>query len=200
MIKLLGKDGLVHNYYGAVASQIQELNEYENLFYKIYVGDYNDSWLIPIANEKEGKFIIANNHDIDDLTHKTAYAFRFIEFYCGDYQNIIDTWYIVGESELSKEYLFEMAKKHQPKGYSRVSIRECKSDEEGCFKITFHKQMKEGEMRKKLKEMGFILKRHKKSCGVNGYMIIKADDNSIYAGENFTMNEADVDKFIHKED
>lgn len=29
MIKLLGKDSLVHNYYGAVASQIQELNEYE---------------------------------------------------------------------------------------------------------------------------------------------------------------------------
>ena len=58
--------------------------------------------------------------------------------------------------------------------------------------------MKEREMRKRLTEMGFILKRHKNSCGVNGYMIIKADDNSVYAGENFTMNEADVDRFIHK--
>ena len=198
MIKLLGKDGLVHNYYGAVASCIQELKEYGMLFYEICVGDYDDSWLIPIANEEEGKFIRANNHDTDNLTHKTAYAFRFIEFYCGEYQNIIDTWYIVGESELSKENLFEMAKKFQPEGYSRVSIRECKPDEEGCFKITFHKQMKEREMREKLKQMGFVLKRHKNSDGVNGYMIIKADDNSIYAGENFTMNEADVDKFIHK--
>lgn len=53
MIKLLGKDGLVHNYYGAVASQLQELKEYESLFYKIYVGDYNDSWLIPIEDENE---------------------------------------------------------------------------------------------------------------------------------------------------
>lgn len=80
MIKLLGKDGLVNNYYGAVASCIQELKEYGMLFYEICVGDYDDSWLIPIANEEEGKFIRANNHDTYNLTHKTAYAFRFIEF------------------------------------------------------------------------------------------------------------------------
>lgn len=64
--------------------------------------------------------------------------------------------------------------------------------------ITFYPQMTEYQMRQKLKEMGFVLKRHKDVNGVNMYMILKADNNSVYAGENFTMTEVDVDRFIHE--
>lgn len=53
-------------------------------------------------------------------------------------------------------------------------------------------------MRAELQKMGFRLKRHKDVNGVNMYMIVKADNNSIYAGENFTMTESDVDRFIHE--
>lgn len=197
MIKLLGKDGVIHEHCGESCSQIKELKEYGGLFKVIDIGEGFDSWLIPIIDEKEGDCIKVSDN-ITDLTHKTAYAYRCNEFYYGDYQNIIDTWYIVGKSELSIDSLFERAKKYQPEGYSRVSVRECKSKEAGSFKITFHKQMKEKQMRQSLKELGYVLKRHKDSCGINMYMIIKADDNSIYAGENFTMTEVDVDRFIHE--
>lgn len=197
MIKLLGKDGLVHEHRGEQCGYIEELKEYGGLFKVIDIGEGNDSWLISIEDETEGESIRVSNGVID-LSHKTAYAHRCNEFYYGDFQNIIDSWCIVGEFGLSKKTLYKQAKKYQPDGYSRVSIRECRDDEFGNFKITFYKQMTEYQMRQKLKEMGFVLKRHKDVNGVNMYMILKADNNSIYAGENFTMTEVDVDRFINE--
>ncbi|MBQ2882732.1 MAG: hypothetical protein IJE43_03010 [Alphaproteobacteria bacterium] len=197
MIKVLEKDGLIHEYCGEQCGHIEELKEYDGLFKVIAIGEGLDSWLIPIADETEGESINISS-DVIDLTHKTAYAYRCEEFYQGDFQNIIDSWCIVGESELSKDSLYELAKKYQPEGYSRVSIRECRDDEFGNFKITFHKQMTESAMRAELKKMGFVLKRHKDVNGVNMYIILKADNNSVYAGENFTMTGADVDRFIHE--
>lgn len=197
MIKVLGKDGLIHEHIGEQCGYVEKLKEYDGLFKVIAIGEGIGSWLIPIAGISEGEDIKVGS-DVIDLTHKTAYAYRHEGFYHGDFQNITDTWCIVGESELSKDSLYELAKKNQPEGYSRVSIRECRDDEFGNFKITFHKQMTEHQMRTELKKMGFCLKRHKDINGVNMYMILKADNNSVYAGENFTMTESDVDRFIHE--
>ena len=199
MIKLLGKDGKVHEYLGEQCSQTRELKEYSGLFKVFYIWNGFDEWLIPIKNEAEGEQLarLRDSSGCIDLTYKTVYAHRCKE-YCFGFQDIIDTWYIVGESELTKEKLFEFAKEYQPEGYSRVSIEECREDEMGSFEIIFHKKMKERQMREELKEMGFILKRHKDSNGENMYMILKADDNSVYVGENYSMNEVDVDRFINE--
>lgn len=94
MIKLLGKDGLVHEHRGEQCGYIEELKEYGGLFKVIAIGEGLDSWLIPIADETEGEAIKLNSNVID-LTHKTTYAYRCGEFYHGDFQNIIDSWCIV---------------------------------------------------------------------------------------------------------
>ena len=109
MIKVLGKDGLIHEYIGEQCGYVEKLKEYDGLFKVISVGEGLGSWLIPIADISEGEDIKVGDNEID-LTHKTVYAYRCEEFYHGDFQNIIDTWCIVGESELSIEKLYEQAK------------------------------------------------------------------------------------------
>lgn len=201
MVKVIGLDGKIANFYGEQCGRFCVKSDGYGIPFKIIeFGDYGyQSLLIPVLNEQEAnKLKICGDLDI---TNRSVYVKRYETYYNKGFQEIVDRWYLVGETDITSDKVLEYAQNHMPshskQKYSRVRI---KKENDRCFELTFYPQMTEYDMRKQLKEMGFILKRHKNSCGVNGYMIIKADDNSIYVGENFTMNEADVDKFIHKED
>lgn len=199
MVKVIGLDGEITKYYGEQCGRYCiESDGYGIPFKVIEFGDYGlDSLLIPVFNEQEADGIKLKGDS--DFTDKPFYVNRCETYYCKDFQEIIDDWYLVGKTDITPEKVFEFAKAHMPnhseRKYSRV-IMEKLSDKH--FKITFYPQMTEYAMRTELKKMGFVLKRHKDINGVNMYMILKADNNSVYAGENFTMTESDVDRFIHE--
>lgn len=199
MIRVLGLDGKNKEFYGEQCGRFCiESDGYGIPFKVIEFGDYGlDSLLIPVANKQEADTIpICFN---SDFTDKPYYIDRCETYYNKGFQEIIDKWYLVGETDITPEKVLEYAKTHMPchceQTYSRVTIEK---ENDRCFKVIFHPQMSEYSMRQRLKEMGFALKRHKDSNGVNMYMILKADNNSVYAGENFTMTESDVDRFIHE--
>lgn len=195
MVKVLDLDGNIKKYYGEQCLRNSvESDGYGMSFNVIEFGDYGlDSLLIPI-DTKEVKMDYST-----DLTDIPFYVYRCETYYYKDFQEVIDEWYLVGETDITPDKIFEKAKMYlvgdSDRKYSRVTI-ERQNDRH--FTIKFHPQMKEYQMREELKKMGYCLKRHKNSNGVNMYMIIKADNNLIYAGENFTMTEADVDRFIHE--
>lgn len=198
MIKVIDLDGNVKKYYGAQCGRFcVESDGYGMPFKVIEFGDYGqDSLLIPVVNEREADEIKVA-YELD-CTNVPYYVNRCETYYYGDFQEIVDKWYLVGETDITPEKIFEIAKENMPynfkKKYSRAVM---KKDSNKHFTITFYPQTSEYTMRQQLKEMGFVLKRHKNTDGINMYMIIKASNNAICAGENFTMSEADVDNFIH---
>lgn len=199
MIKVTDLDGNIKKYYGEQCGRFNvEGDGYGMPFKVIEFGDYGlDSLLIPVTNEQEADAISING-DLD-CTNIPFYIDRCEIFYYKDFQEIIDEWYLVGKTDITPEKIFENAKAHMPynlkRKYSRAVMEK---DSDKHFTITFYPQPSEYTMRQQLKKMGFVLKRHRNADGVNMYMIIKADNNAIYAGENFTMSEVDVDNFIHE--
>lgn len=199
MVKVLGLNGEIQTYYGEQCGRFcVESDGYGIPFKVIEFGDYGlDSLLIPVSSEKEADEI-SMSKDLD-FTNIPVYVSRCETYYNKDFQEIIDEWYLVDESDFTPENVLELAKSHMPnhieQRYSRVVLEK---ENDKHFKITFYPLMSEYAMRKQLKEMGYILKRHKDIYGVNMYMILKADNNSVYAGENFTMTEVDVDRFINE--
>lgn len=199
MVRVLGLDGENKEFYGEQCGRFcVESDGYGIPFKVIEFGDYGlDSLLIPVVDEQEADAICLSSSS--DFTDKPYYIDRCETYYNKGFQEIIDKWYLVGETDMTPEKAFEYAKTHMPnhceQAYSRVTMEK---QNDRSFMITFYPQMTEYQMRQKLKEMGFVLKRHKDVNGVNMYMILKADNNSVYAGENFTMTEVDVDRFIHE--
>lgn len=199
MVKVLGLNGEIKTYYGEQCGRFcVESDGYGIPFKVIEFGDYGLDYLfIPVSSEQEVDEIKVSKDS--DFTDKPFYVDRCETYYNNAFQEIIDKWYIVGETDITPEKVFELAKSHLPydskQRYSRVVMEK---EDDTHFKITFYPQMSEYTMRKRLKEMGYILKRHKDIYGVNMYMILKADNNSIFAGENYTMTEVDVDRFINE--